>query len=135
MAEICAFKTYCWQRINMVSQLGVAKTIRANAPFPCGPRHVGPYRGTWDIGTPAHQPRKGPLVEQFVPNETETENADGIMRSGWPQTAAQRLAENLAAQRTQNGDRVSSFGSGRDFLFPAPSPLSTAPRPQPLLPL
>ena len=76
----------------MVSQLGVAKTIRANDPFPCGPRHVGPYRGTWDIGTPAHRPREGPRIERFEPNENE--NADGIMRSGWPQTTAQKLAEN-----------------------------------------
>ena len=129
-AEKGAFKTYCWQRIYMASQLGVAKTIRANAPFPCGPCHVGPHRGTWNIGTPVHQPREGPLLEQLEPFRNE--NANGITRPGWPQLTANRLAarEPHCSLITQQPNRDGSYFSGLDSPSPGLAPL---PRPPPRL--
>ena len=114
----------------MASQLGVAKTIRANAPFPCGPSHVGSHRGTWNIGTPVHQPRESPLLEQLEPFRNE--NVDGITRPGWPQLTANRLAarEPQSSLITQQPNRDGSYFSGLDSPFPGLVPL---PRPPPRL--
>ena len=48
-AEIAAFITYALQRIHIITQLGVARTIRANMPIPTGARLLH-LPGAVDLG-------------------------------------------------------------------------------------
>ena len=48
-AEIAAFTTYALQRVHITTQLGVARTIRANMPIPTGARLLH-LPGAVDLG-------------------------------------------------------------------------------------
>ena len=68
-AEIAAFTTYALQRIHITTQLGVARTIRANMPIPTGARLLH-LPGAVDLGGAPPRSRICQPLAQRHPDRT-----------------------------------------------------------------
>ena len=107
-AEIAAFITYALQRIHITTQLGVARTIRANTPIPTGARLLH-LPGALDLGGATPRSRIcQPLVQ-------------GLFNRPISQ---QQQQQTYAAQTT-----AATTTAPAAFLAPLPSPHNTTARP------
>ena len=79
-AEIAAFITYALQRIHITTQLGVARTIRANMPIPTGARLLH-LPGVIDLGGAPPRSRICQPLAQRHPDRT-------LLQQQLPQTHA-----------------------------------------------
>ena len=108
-AEIAAFTTYALQRIHITTQLGVARTIRANFPIPTGARLLH-LPGAIDLGDATPRSRIcQPLAQGFF-NRTIPQQQQQQTHSA--QTTAAATGAPPAA-----------------LLAPLPSPHNTTARP------
>jgi hypothetical protein len=108
-AEIAAFTTYALQRIHITTQLGVARTIRANFPIPTGARLLH-LPGAIDLGDATPRSRIcQPLAQGFF-NRTISQ---------------QQQQQTHAAQTTA----AATGAPPAALLAPLPSPHNTTARP------
>ena len=108
-AEIAAFTTYALQRIHITTQLGVARTIRANAPIPTGARLLH-LPGTIDLGAPVPRSRINQPLALDQPDQTTQQQPNSSLQ---PRTQAAPSAA---------GRSLSSPPQLAAILNPLPSP-------------